>query len=256
MQRPDPYFLKRHCDYPSTQNKSLLHIKRVSPERISTEMEKRINLILPKIKPSSKEQLNFKSRKKIFYEEPKSHSFISKKKVDTSFIRNLSNNKVVSAKLGKTEMGETSLLLNHSFLGDKIKKVLRKNHDYDHTPHFLKELEEEINYIDDSARLMTDSYSKQESPLVYQRKVDFKNSVYVLKVKDFQKYKIMSLITSSELVISLRDTSYGKEYQLRLSQDQAETVKEKYKSDYSRIVRDLKLEKDKLIFIVRDFLLS
>jgi hypothetical protein len=56
-----------------------------------------------------------------------------------------------------------------------------------------------------------------------------------------------------EMIISLRNTSYGKEYQLRLSQEQAEKIKEKYESNYEKIVRDIKLEKDELSLIVHFF---
>ncbi len=84
-------------------------------------------------------------------------------------------------------MSETSFLLNHSFIGDKIRKNIKKNYDYDRTPHFLRNLDGDISYIDESLPTLTDTNSKQESPYVYQKKVDFKNSIYIMKVKDFQK---------------------------------------------------------------------
>ncbi len=60
-------------------------------------------------------------------------------------------------------------------------------------------------------------------------------------------YKFFNI---SELLISLRNTSYGKEYQLKLSQDQADFIKHKYSSDYEKLVKDLKIDRDELILNV------
>ncbi len=76
MQRPDPFFLKRHCDYPISENKSILNIRRASPDRLSTELSKRLNINLPRVYEPPKEKMDLINNNKGSYQEPKSKSFL------------------------------------------------------------------------------------------------------------------------------------------------------------------------------------
>jgi hypothetical protein len=48
----------------------------------------------------------------------------------------------------------------------------------------------------------------------------------------------------------MRDSDYGKEYQLTLSQQETFKVKAKYGTDYEKLIKHLRIEREKLILNV------